>query len=119
MQQHPPCSVITAQEVKLQINYVQSSKGCRNINQLGKQNNKPQKPDHSLAFRSLPRLHLRCAKIDEQVQLRMQSIQSDSKYIERRMQCKSIQLGAFSFILGSTGLVVEHARWKEKVLAQY
>ena len=34
------------------------------------------------------------------------------------MQCISIRSNAFSFILGSTGLVVEHAMWK-KVLARY
>ena len=43
----------------------------------------------------------------------------DIKYEGQRMQWTSIRSDAFSFILGSTGLVVEHARWKEKVLAQY
>ena len=93
-------------------------RGAVKLNKLENKTTNP-KPDRRLTFCSLPRLHLRCAKIGEQVQMRMQSIQSDSKYIERRMQCKSIRLGAFSFILGSTGLAVEHARWKEKVLAQY
>jgi nitric oxide synthase oxygenase domain/subunit len=41
----------------------------------------------------------------------MQSIHSNFKFNERRMQCKSIRSDAFSFILGSTGLVGEHARW--------
>ena len=48
----------------------------------------------------------------------MQSIQSDFKFDDRRMQCKSIRSNAFSVILGSTGLKVEHAMWK-KVLARY
>ena len=46
------------------------------------------------------------------------SIKSDTKYTVQRMLSRSIRLNAFSFILGSTGLVVEHARWK-KVLARY
>ena len=51
MQQHPPCSVITAQEVKLQINYVQSSKGCRYINQIRETQQQNPKPDRRLTFR--------------------------------------------------------------------
>ena len=37
------------------------------------------------------------------------SIDSDIKYSGQRMLSRSIRSDAFSFILGSTGLVVEHA----------
>ena len=55
---------------------------------------------------------------DKQLQQRVQSIPNDIKFNQGRMQCKSIRSNAFSYFLGSTGLVVEHAMWK-KVLARY
>ena len=48
----------------------------------------------------------------------MHILRHNIKYQGQRMQWTSIRSNAFSFILGSTGLVVEHAMWK-KVLARY
>ena len=44
------------------------------------------------------------------------SIKSDTKYTVQRMLSRSIRLNAFSFILGSTGLVVEHCKVERKGL---
>ena len=93
MQQHPPCSVITAQEVKLQINYVQSSKGCRYINQI-RETKKQQtqtrpSPNLLMSFASSPQCGV---KVDNKSK-KLQCISFDPTSSAAINGCKEHQFG--------------------------
>ena len=118
MHQHPPCSVITAQEVKLQI------KGCTTelrdaVTNINNQTQRTNPPEHSLTFRSTSvftsgvRTIDNKSKNDNAHRLALLHVQRPTDAMNiNSVECTRLQ------VLGSTGLAVEHAQWK-KDLARY
>ena len=115
MQQHPPCSVVPAQVVKLQIRLCTVKLGMPYVLTKPKtNNNNPNtKPNRGLTFRSIFRLHLRFAQMGTSATAIAYQL-TDLHYECQRMQKTSIRSDAFSNF-GSTRLVAEHAQWKRKM----
>ena len=120
MQQHPPCSVITATGDEAANSAMYSLvRDAIMLNQPRTNNNKPTKPEHGLSFRSPLHLHLSVARLatnnkhDKAFQLARRQVQRPTDAMNiNSVECIRLQ------VLGSTGLAVEHAQWK-KDLARY